>query len=321
MPTRLCFAHVLAVGVALLAASPAAATYPGPNGRIAFEDYVSAQVFAVNPDGSGLVQLTHTTGPTLAGEPAWSPNGKRLLFEKAVFEGDARQRLWTMHADGTHQRPLPMDGKQFLEHDAKYTPDGRSIVFVRCRPPTPSVQENCSIWRMRADGSHRRALTPFAGSRPDFYPSVSPDGTRIAFTRFGDRGTVARTWVMQSDGDRPHPITPPHLRGYLPDWSPDGRRITFSSRFGPIGNTIYTMKPDGSEIDRISPSKYPNNDYNSIYSPQGDRILFVSDRSYPDLCCNDLFTVDPSGGEQMLDVGLPDAGIVNPDWGTAPPLP
>jgi TolB protein len=259
-------------------------------------------------------------GDTVAGEPAWSPDGKHLLFEKARFSGDGRERLWTMHADGTHKRPIPVRSDRVLVHDAKYTPDGRTIVFVRCLPPIQ--EEICSIWRMRTDGSHRRALTGPSGGPPDFYPSVSPDGRRVAFTRFGAHGTVERTWVMRIDGSGAHPITPAYLRAYLPDWSPDGRRITFSSRFGPVGNTIYTMKPDGSEIARITPSKYPNNDYNSVYSPEGDRILFVSDRSYPDVCCNDLFTVDPSGGsEQMLDVGLPDAGIVNPDWGTAALVP
>src|SRR5438093_5431944 len=47
-------------GILLLPGTPAHATWPGDNGRIVFWDFMSGQVYAVNPDGTGLAQLTHT---------------------------------------------------------------------------------------------------------------------------------------------------------------------------------------------------------------------------------------------------------------------
>lgn len=46
--------------VLMVGAAPAAATFPGQNGRIVFADYMSGQIYAANPDGSALRQLTHT---------------------------------------------------------------------------------------------------------------------------------------------------------------------------------------------------------------------------------------------------------------------
>src|SRR6266568_8180826 len=53
---RLHLAVVLSMiaGILLLPGTPAQATWPGSNGRIVFWDFMSGQVYAVNPDGTGL---------------------------------------------------------------------------------------------------------------------------------------------------------------------------------------------------------------------------------------------------------------------------
>src|SRR4051794_611576 len=107
MPTRrrlvvLTLSAVMAL--AALGAASAQATFPGPNGRIAFEDFNRGQVFAVNPDGSGLAQLTHTGQRMIADFPSWSPNGERILFSKYRADrqfGENDSRIWIMSADGT----------------------------------------------------------------------------------------------------------------------------------------------------------------------------------------------------------------------------
>ena len=82
------------------------------------------------------------------------------------------------------------------------------------------------------------------------------------------------------------------------------------------------MKADGSDIQRLTPDRFPHGDFEPGYSPEGDRIIFASDRNYSDGCCNDLFVIDPGGSnEQFFDVGLPGAGLVDADWGTAPLIP
>ena len=65
---------LLAFGIAALgiagSSTPAQATLPGPSGRIAFWDFMTRQIYAVNPDGTGLVQLTNVAEGQTAADPA-----------------------------------------------------------------------------------------------------------------------------------------------------------------------------------------------------------------------------------------------------------
>jgi hypothetical protein len=73
--TSLC---VFLVGLCL--AAPALATFPGENGRIAFESNATGnwEIYSVNPDGTGQTQLT--TNPAEERDPAWSPDGRKIAF-------------------------------------------------------------------------------------------------------------------------------------------------------------------------------------------------------------------------------------------------
>ena len=78
MPTlrrlgRLSLLAALALVAGLLLGAPATATYPGPNGRIAFDDFNTGQLYTINPDGTALRQLT---GLPRAASPS-SPTGRR----------------------------------------------------------------------------------------------------------------------------------------------------------------------------------------------------------------------------------------------------
>ena len=69
-----------------------------------------------------------------------------------------------------------------------FTPDGRHIVFIRCAP----FFEQCAIWIMRSDGTHRHVIAPFLQTPTEtnnFDPNVSPDGQHVTFTRFGFAST------------------------------------------------------------------------------------------------------------------------------------
>jgi len=79
-------------------------------------------------------------------------NGRRLLFEKLVFT-TARDRIWMMNADGSHERRVATDDKRFADRQPDFTPDGSHIVFSRCEG---SEKDICAIWKMRADGTRKK---------------------------------------------------------------------------------------------------------------------------------------------------------------------
>jgi Tol biopolymer transport system component len=311
---------------AALAAVGAAPAYGGPgvpNGRIAFANFANGQIYSVDPDGTDRLRLTDT-GPRRATDfPSWSPDAKHILFARfrPNFSND-HSRIWIMKADGSHERRVASDKPGFRDYAPEYTPDQSEIVFARCQPHDGV----CAIWKMHADGTHKEALTPYVHSNEnehvDFAPAVSPDGTQVAFGRFFSDGVVSRVFVMDLDGANPHAITPRVLEAFAPDWSPDGQRIAFGTNSNRTGSGGYTIAANGTDVQQLTPDIFPHNDFFFTYSPQGDRLAFVSDRNYDDGCCLDLFTVAAGGGSgQLVDVGLSNPGVLNPDWGTAPQQP
>src|SRR5215471_21177537 len=98
----------LAAASLTIASAPAAAAGPPATGRIAFWDFVTNQIYAVNPDGTGLAQLTHERQGISAQGPAWSPGGSRIVFAR-VNVSNGIGRIWIMNADGTGQRQLVSD--------------------------------------------------------------------------------------------------------------------------------------------------------------------------------------------------------------------
>jgi Tol biopolymer transport system component len=295
------------------------ATYAGPVGRIAFSDYTTGQIYAVNPDGSELRQLTHGKPGSVADSASWSPSGKRVIFAFSPTP-ESPARIWVMSANGRHRHRLGTDAKGFRDLDPSYGPTGRIIVFARCQPGDGV----CAIWRMRGDGSHKRPLTPYrTGVRRavDFNPTVSPDGKKVAFTRFFAGGIQSRIFVMRINGRHAHPITAPALEANAPDWSPSGQRLAFTSSSQRPGSSIFTIKPNGKGIARITPDRYPQNAVGAVFSPRGNRLVFSDDRRYSDLCCLDLFSIGLDGDhERRVEFGLKSRGVINPAWGSAPLL-
>ncbi len=109
-------------------------------------------IFTIKPDGSSLTRLTRVHGSEIG--PAWSPDGKRLLYgfslrRDGVWESGLR-KMW---ADGTHKVRLT-DGS---DRAALWSPDGKRIAFVRYTY-TPEAGELYSIYTMNSDGSGKKRL-------------------------------------------------------------------------------------------------------------------------------------------------------------------
>ena len=293
------------------------AAFLGHDGRIAFWDFNTRQIYSINPSGSGLSQLTHTDSQHAAQWPSWSPDGSHILFTLVLANSLADNgRIWIMNADGSGARQVAGDQPGFRDYQPRYTRDGSHIVFSRCLP-NDGV---CAIYAMRSNGSQLRALTHYKTGRHeaiDFNPSVAGDG-RVAFTRFNAGGIAAQEWVMNGDGTNAHAITPPILEAVHGDWSPTGQRIVFNTNAPRIHSAIWTTSPSGEHAQHLTHPRYPHSDFASSFAPDGDRIAFVSDRPFTDLCCIDLFTVNTNGtGLHHINTGL--TGVIDPGWGPTPP--
>ena len=98
----------LGLPLALAAAGPAAAAFPGTNGKIAFFRCCPngfAQIYVMNPDGSNMEALTDEPGTNSTGGQ-WSADGKKLVFVRGVC---CSFDIWIMNADGSGAKDLDLD--------------------------------------------------------------------------------------------------------------------------------------------------------------------------------------------------------------------
>jgi TolB protein len=131
--------------------------------------------------------------------------------------------------------------------------------------PAPS-----QLYAMAPDGSGQRRVT--MSDAEDGQPSVSPDGSTLAFVRAVDGNN--QVFVSALDGSHARRLTNQGANG-RPAWSPDGRRIGFVSDMGGSLD-VYSMAPDGRDLRRLTDSRA--SDFGFAWSPDGAAFAFISDR-------------------------------------------
>jgi len=184
--TYCCGIYVMnaADGGGLVHLPPGRAPAWSPDGsKIAFTRYGAnaSDIYVMNADGSGIVQLTNTPGND--DQPAWSPDGSKIAFSSTR---DGNHEIYVMNAtDGSGLVRLTND-PLWDDHPA-WSPDGAKIAFSKYS----------TIYVMNAtDGSGLVRLT--TGWDDD--PTWSPDGSQIAFTRRTDDGNSDIYVMNASDG-------------------------------------------------------------------------------------------------------------------------
>ena len=184
-----------------------------PDGRrIVFEsdrDGEVPQVFAMNPDGSGLEQLTSEPRAPWASSPAWSPDGLSIACSsgQGVAVG-----IYSIDLASGALRLLSQVGQQGVS--PSWSPDGAWIAYT----VVDTVNDFSQVWVMAADGGGDRQLT-FAETW-DRDPTWSPDGTRIAFGRLVDVETRYDIYIVPFEGGAEERVTDDPHDDMHPNWTP-----------------------------------------------------------------------------------------------------
>jgi len=113
-------ACAIALAVALVGTRDAAASWPGANGKIAFER--TGDIWVIDAGGSDGVNLTASAATELT--PSWSPRGGRIAYASNV-DGDFE--LFVMRADGSD--PVCVTKSDSGDYEPNSSPNGRWLVF------------------------------------------------------------------------------------------------------------------------------------------------------------------------------------------------
>lgn len=140
---------------------------------------------------------------------------------------------------------------------------------------------------------------------------------RIAFRRYFDNDrTAGALFVVDPNGTGSRQVTRPP-RGFLDqnvDWSPSGSLLVFQ-RCSPNFCAIYTVKPDGTRLKRLSwvPGKRPrllSDDQGPSFTPDGRHIVFTRasgglDPTGEQVKNSDLVVMDLNGENRRIVVRAP----------------
>ncbi len=272
-------------------------------GRIAFHSERTGdfEIWVMNADGTDAHPLTTAAGRDI--EPAWSPDGTRIVFASAR-DDERNLQLYIMDADGSNQRRLFSDVLSWDNWSPDWSPDGQTIAFQSNRDV---IQNGFDLYTVNIDGTNERPL--FVGKGNQYHPDWSPDGKAIAFVN--DAEGNADIWIANADGSNAHAITHTYWDEAYPRWSPDGQWILFQSNRDTFWR-LYIMRPDGSDVRMISPALL-GNDVMGAWSPDGKFIAFSSNRANNDW---EIYIMALDGhGVQRLTFNFPEIMDRYPAWG------
>ncbi|MGE5347513.1 MAG: protein kinase domain-containing protein [Acidithiobacillales bacterium] len=202
-----------------------------------------------------------TTAPGWEAEPAFSPDGTLVAYSS---NASGNPEIWVVDPDGSE--PLRLTDDRAEDRKPAWFPDGRAIAFASTR------SGRTSIWKVSRLGGSASLLIENGDM-----PAISPDGTRIAFTRAGPTG-LPRVWVaLVADPSRAERLTGDedgewdHLD---PAWSPDGMLLCYSAF-----RDMWLVPAGGGKAWRLT-SDHKHDRY-PVFTPDGRSVFFSSFRAEP----------------------------------------
>jgi hypothetical protein len=217
------------------------------DGRLAVS--VEGDLWIVSPAGEWS---RATSGPAWDREPAWTPDGRTLVFSS---DRAGNFDLWSVAVGSPNAEPTRLTTSPLSDAEPAVGRDGK-IYFVRGRLGA------ANIWVRDAQGTESRLTKDHAVER---WPAISRDGTRLACVSLTDETHKLRVRTLQSGKDT---VALTDARIEQPAWSSTGDRLSWTAA-GTRG-AVYVSPLDGRYTNVVS-----THHAESAWSPDGKSIALA----------------------------------------------
>jgi Tol biopolymer transport system component len=172
---------------------------------------------------------------------------------------------------------IPLIQSTRIDHNAQYSPDGKSIAFQSDR------SGNYEIWVCNADGTNQFPLTSLGVLSGT--PRWSPDGERIVFD--SNKEGNFDIYVIPARGGKPMRLTTNPTSDAIPSYSRDGKWIYFASDRG--GDTqVWKVPAVGGKAEQVT----KRGGFVAFEAPHGRTLYYMKSN------ISDLWSMPSTGGEE-----------------------
>jgi Tol biopolymer transport system component len=205
------------------------------------------------------------------------------------WDYDEHMDVFIARRDGSQLRRLT-DAPGY-DAEASFSPDGKQIVFCSLRDAYPTNKLSAEdlkhfqtdpswfgeIYLMNADGSNVRRLTRTPGY--DGGPFFSPDGRRILWRRFTDRGDTADVYTMNLDGSDVRRLTDFGAMSWAPYFHPSGKYLIFTANKLGFANFELFLSDAGGSREPVRVTFTDGFDGLPVFAPDGAKLAWTSSRT------------------------------------------
>jgi Tol biopolymer transport system component/predicted Ser/Thr protein kinase len=254
-------------------------------------------VAELGPEGTNGIFLTPVergekrrlvSGPVSASRyqiPAFSPRGDALAYASCSGESSCAVYLLELSQDlSPRSQPRRLVDQGGMVTGIAWTPDGQSLVCVG----DPFSGNDSYLWRVSTRGAAQPTRVELAGGNVDF-PAISRVGNKLAYSRVGAGWDI---WKFEGSAP-PKKFISSTLDEADPAFSPDGKRIAFTSRRSGKGSDIWISNLEGTSLVRLvggySTAGTP------AWSPDGRWIAFDAKTAEDGRW--DIYVIEAAGGQ------------------------